>query len=83
VGSREMLFRVIAEAEARKGNAPRRMNPKRARDVARGEIWRRHVLIGKGIKPLKRGRCGSDASAPKALKHHKPERDGPIRWFVR
>jgi len=30
------------------------------------------------MKPLKRGRCGSDASAPKALKHHTPERDSSV-----
>jgi hypothetical protein len=35
------------------------------------------ALIGGGIKPLKRGRCGSDASAPKALKHHEA-REGRI-----
>jgi len=54
------------------------MNPRRARDVARGEIRRRHALIDRGIKPLKRGRCGSNAYAPKALKHHKPERDSSM-----
>jgi hypothetical protein len=27
------------------------------------------------MKPLKRGRCGSNAYAPKALEHHASERD--------
>jgi len=69
---------AIDEAEARKGNASRRMNPRRARDAARGEIRRRQALIDRGMKPLKRGRCGSNASAPKALKHHRPGRDSSM-----
>jgi hypothetical protein len=45
------------EAKARKGNAPGRMKPRRARDAARGEIQRRCTPTGRGMKPLKRGRC--------------------------
>jgi hypothetical protein len=44
-----------------KGNAPRRMKPKRARDAAREEIRRRCAPTGGGMKPLKRGRYGSNA----------------------
>jgi hypothetical protein len=32
-----------------------------AREVARGEIRRRHSPTGRGMKPLKRGRSGSNA----------------------
>jgi len=73
-----------AEAQTGTGNAPRRMNPKRARGTTRGEIRRRYAPTGRGIKPLKRGRCGSDAHAPKAQVHVVSERDGPFgsaTWF--
>jgi hypothetical protein len=63
---------TTVEAQTRKGSAPRRNNPKRARDAARGEIRRRYTPTGRGIKPLKRSRCGSDAHAPKALARQRP-----------
>jgi hypothetical protein len=63
------------EVQARKGNAPGRKKPRRARDAARGEIRRRCAPTGRGIKPLKRGRCGSNAYAPKAPSTTDPRRD--------
>jgi hypothetical protein len=60
-----------------KGNAPGRMKPKRARDVARGEIRRRRAPTGRGMKPLKRGRCGSNAYSAESAKHHRSKRDRP------
>jgi len=40
------------------------------------------ALTGRGSKPLKRSRCGSNAHAPKAPNRHWAERDGlrPARW---
>jgi hypothetical protein len=45
-----------------KGNAPGRMNPRRARDAAREEIRRRCAPTDEGLKPLKRGRLRGNAS---------------------
>jgi len=60
VGGRE-TERDNRKAKARKGSVPGRMKPRRARDAARGEIQRRCAPTGRGMKPLKRGRCGSNA----------------------
>jgi hypothetical protein len=57
---------AAAEAKARKGSTPGRMKPKRAEGAARGEIRRRRPQPVRGSKPLKRGRSGRDAYAPKA-----------------
>jgi hypothetical protein len=65
------------EAKARKGNALGRMKPKRAREAARREIRRRFSPTGRGMKPLKRGRGGSNAYAPKAPSTIDPKRDKP------
>jgi hypothetical protein len=64
-----------------KGNAPGRMKPRRARTAARGEIRRRCVPTDRGMKPLKRGRCGSNAYAPKAPSTTDPRGSGPNRSF--
>jgi len=60
---------TVAQAQVGKGNAPGRMKPKRARDAARGEIRRQCAPTGGGIKPLKRGRCGSNAYSAESATH--------------
>jgi hypothetical protein len=52
-----------------------------AREAARGEIQRRLSPTGRGNKPLKRGRCGSNAYAPKAPSTTDPRGSGPNRSF--
>jgi hypothetical protein len=68
-----------------RGNAPGRMNPKRARDAARGEIRRRCAPTDGGLKPLKRGHRGGYAySAEKRTEHRDPrgtsQRFRPTSW---
>jgi hypothetical protein len=74
---------LVAAARPRigKGNVPRRRNPKGARDTARGEIRRRCAPTGRGIKPLKRGRFGSNAYSAESAQHQRPERDAPSGSF--
>jgi len=48
------------------GESPREGEAQESPGAARGEIQRRRALTGRGIKPLKRGRSGRDAYAPKA-----------------
>jgi len=72
-GAAATLVRVSGsrKAEAGKGNAPGRMKPKRARDTTRGEIRRWWAPTGRGMKPLKRSRSGSNAYCAEGAKHHR------------
>lgn len=64
-------------AEAREGEYPREDEAQESQGAARGEIRRRCAPTGRGIKPLKRSRCGSNAYAPKAPSTIDPRRDWP------
>jgi len=70
------------EAKARKGNAPGRMKPRKARVPHVEKSGDGQPEPGRGMKPLKRGRVGRDAYAPKAPEHHSSERDS-LKQVVR
>jgi hypothetical protein len=60
-----------------KGNAPRRLTPKRARDIGSRRNSERCAPTSRGSKPLKRGRSGSNALCAESATYQRSRRERP------